>query len=113
MIGRTIQWEGCATHLELELCCMDVFSVKVRQYCTAVSGDSRHHHDRIIKAKKMHLEKKKKSTVFLSFFTWQWPTAPGLAAETYATHINTRKRETERPAEGPHIPLTPSGFGAV
>lgn len=113
MIGRTIQWEGCATHLELELCCMDVFSVKVRQYCTAVSGDSRHHHDRIVKAKKRHLEKKKKSTVFLSFFTWQRPTAPGLAAETYATHINTRKRETERPAEGPHIPLTPSGFGAV
>lgn len=67
MIGRTIQWEGCATHLELELCCMDVFSVKVRQYCTAVSGDSRHHHDRIVKAKKRHLEKKKKVHSFLKF----------------------------------------------
>ncbi|KAL1254535.1 hypothetical protein QQF64_016764 [Cirrhinus molitorella] len=60
MIGRTIQWEGCATHLELELCCMDVFSVIIRQYCTAVSGDSRHHHDRLRK----DISKNKKSPQF-------------------------------------------------
>lgn len=38
MIGRTIQWEGCATHLELELCCMDVFSVKVRHTVQLLVG---------------------------------------------------------------------------
>lgn len=88
---------------------MDVFSVIVRHYCTVVSGDSRHHHDRIIKAKKRHLEKKKRKKVhsFLKFLHMV------TAAETHATHINTLKRETESPAEGPHIPLTPSGFGEV
>lgn len=91
MIGRTIQWEGCATHLELELCCMDVFSGIFRQSCTTVSGtvDDDIIRTRLRKGICIKQKKREKSTVFLCFFTYK--------------HIC--KRGTERPPEGPHIPL--------
>lgn len=108
MIGRTIQWEGCATHLELELCCMDVFSVIVRQYCTAVSGDSRHHHDRNIEAKKRHFEKKKnlKSPQFSKVSSHGIGPLHQDQVRKHTRHIQTHTNGTERPAEGPHIPFS-------
>ncbi len=87
---------------------MDVFSVILRQHCTAVSEDSRHHHDRNIEAKKRHFEKKRKKKVhsFLTIFHMVsvqcTRTRCGNARDTYKTHTNG----TERPAKGPHIPFS-------